>query len=552
MAGAKPAKPLPLSGKLAEIAFANPLYDASLNGPVPRRLRVTPADPWPGDAGRGADILAGRYHLCGRVVAVDSDPFVPELPQPAPVINALHSFSWLQDLRILGGDQARRRARMLCSQWLDHYDRWAEPGWHPVATGIRVRYWLLLHDFFLDNADHEFRQRVYRALMRQTRHLSRILPGRLGGADLLLSSVGWVMAAQCLDPEALNLKAALETLEQAIQTQLLADGCLNERNPERHLMALRGLIDVRNCFALAHEQPPAFLLTAISRMTLVLKLWRHGDGALASFQGGNQGDPLVVDTILTQADSRGRSLRMLPNGGFHRLSASRTLVIIDTGAPNPADNPCYSAALLAIEISTGRERLVVNCGADLTGGALGESLRTTAAGSTLTIANSNAISLTPDKQTPPPQITVQRDTVDGATLFEASHDGWYGRFGLIYRRRLYLGANGDDIRGEEWLDGPPGHLFTIRFHLHPSIHAMMANTGAIFKTSGGSGWRLRLAGGTAKLDDSLYLGIDGRPRRSQQILIQGETTPDQTLIRWSLTRERRPPLAKGEPTGDMF
>ena len=541
-----------MSNKLAHLAFANPIYDASLNLTPPRRLRITPPDPWPGDAARGADLLGGRYHLLGRSVTIASDPFIADLPQSQPWIQALHGFGWLVDLRALSGDQARRRARHLCSQWLDLYDRWQEPGWDPVATGQRLHYWLLLHDFFLDNADNDFRLKIYRALMRQTRHLSRILPVKFTGADAIISLSGWAIAAQCLDPEGLHLKNALEQLESSLRQQLLPDACLNERNPERHLLALRALIDLRNTFSVAHEKVPGFLATTIARMTLVLKLWRHGDGALASFQGGNQGDPLVIDTILTQADSRGRSLRALPQGGYHRLTASRTLIIIDGGTPAVTANPHYSAALLAMEISSGRERLFVNCGADLAAGPMAEILRCTAAGSTMTIANTNAIPLTPDKNTTPPQITLHRDTIDGATLFEASHDGWRERFGLIYRRRLYLGASGDDIRGEDYLDGPPGHAFALRFHLHPSVAVMLAGTGAVLKTAGGAGWRLRVAGGTTSLEESIYLGLDGKPRRSEQIVIQGYTGDDNTLIRWSLTRERRLPIGKGEIVPDML
>lgn len=556
MAVVKPAKTAPLTGKLAQIAFANPIYDASLNVAPPRRLRVTPVDPWPGDAARGADLLNGRYHLAGRVVPIDGDPFVPDLPQNTVVMETLHGFAWLHDLRILGGDHARRRARHLCTQWLDHYEKWAEPGWQPVATGMRLRYWLLLHDFFLDNADHDFRQLIYKSMMRQARHLGRIAPGKLRGADLLVTVTGWAMAAQCLDPDQLQLKSALTVLETALQTEIYADGCLNERNPERHLLALRGLIDVRNCFAAAHDKVPVFLTTAISRMTLALKLWRHGDGALASFQGGNQGDPLVIDTILTQADSRGRSLRAMAQGGYHRLTASRTLVIIDTGIPDPAVNARYSASLLAMEISAGRERLIVNCGADTGGGALTEMLRNTAAGSTLTVANTNAVHLEHDPKTSLPQITLQRDSMDGATLFEASHDGWRMRYGLNYRRRIYLAAGGDDIRGEEHLEGPIGHSFTVRFHLHPSIAVMLAGSGAILKTASGAGWRLRVAGAITTLEDSVYLGIDGPVQRSQQIVLSGETATHDTttgaLLRWSLTRERRAPIVKGEPSGDMF
>jgi hypothetical protein len=39
--------------------FALPIYRYSLTGAAPTAIAATPPDPWPGDAGRGAEIIQG-------------------------------------------------------------------------------------------------------------------------------------------------------------------------------------------------------------------------------------------------------------------------------------------------------------------------------------------------------------------------------------------------------------------------------------------------------------------------------------------------------------
>ena len=66
----------------------------------------------------------------------------------------------------------------------------------------------------------------------------------------------------------------------------------------------------------------------------------------------------------------------------------------------------------------------------------------------------------------------------GAIWLTACHDGYLKRFGFLHRRRLFLGADGGDLRGEDCLEPVPEHRvpakafgagFTLRFHLHPDV-----------------------------------------------------------------------------------
>ncbi|MBZ0325092.1 MAG: heparinase II/III-family protein, partial [Alphaproteobacteria bacterium] len=79
--------------------------------------------------------------------------------------------------------------------------------------------------------------------------------------------------------------------------------------------------------------------------------------------------------------------------------------------------------------------------------------------------------------------------------------------------------------------------FAVRFHLHPSVKASLAENGtqALLRLPGGEGWRLRSGGGRLEIADSVYLG-DGQPRRGEQIVLAGTATPDGAQVKWAFQR----------------
>src|SRR3546814_11541203 len=88
-------------------------------------------------------------------------------------------------------------------------------------------------------------------------------------------------------------------------------------------------------------------------------------------------------------------MRQAREWGYQRLAAAKAVVIIDAAPPPVArviDGGC--ASTLAFEMSDGPHRLIVNCGGARAAVAhlppdLAEGLRTTAAHSTLVLADSN-------------------------------------------------------------------------------------------------------------------------------------------------------------------
>ena len=191
-----------------------------------------------------------------------------------------------------------------------------------------------------------------------------------------------------------------------------------------------------------------------------------------------------------------------------------------------------------MELSIGRERLIVNCGA-FPAGPLEwrDAARATAAHSTLIIADLSSSELRPDGLgRRPEEVKTQRQEANGAHWLEAEHDGWRKPFGAVHRRRLYLAESGDDIRGEEVIESAEPLPFTVRFHLHPDVQTSMQQDGesVLLRLRSGGGWRLRADGAKLSLDESIYLGGPD-PRRAEQVVLTGHQDGPQQ-VKWAISK----------------
>jgi uncharacterized heparinase superfamily protein len=309
---------------------------------------------------------------------------------------------------------------------------------------------------------------------------------------------------------------------------------------------LRDLVEIRAVLRGARCEPPPELQSAIDRMAPFLRYVRHGDGGLALFNDSNEDAAGELDAVLALSEAKGKPPTSAPHSGFQRLAAGRTLVVVDAAAPALPDRHAH-AGTLSFEMSIGKERLVVNCGAHAADQSEWRRVqRATAAHSTLTIDDTNSSEIIGPAGTPtgklgerPTRVLCQREDADGNAWLDLSHDGYVRPFGVVHRRRLFLAASGDDLRGEETLVGEGRGRYAIRFHLHPRVQAGLVQDGsaALLRLPSGLGWRLRTSTGTLVLADSIYLGRLGEMKRAQQIIISGLIEGRDHTIKWALRRE---------------
>ena len=488
---------------------------------------VSIRDPWPGDTGRGTRLMKGELVFAGAV-----SPLQPGRPwgdaTVPPLLRArAHGFAWLRDLRALGTDGGRLRARALVSEWL------ARPPSDPVVRAphviaARVTAWLAHYDFFAASADDAFRQRLMARLMVEARTLAASIPTPDHDHHALTCLKGLLACAVAMPEQSGFLTRVMRHIGPEVGRQVLADGAHAERSPGVQLAALRELAEMRALMQIGQIAPPLALAAALDRMSPVLRALRHGDGGLALFNGSHEENPVGIDLVLSQA-TRGRSVAAeMPQGGFIRIQSGRSLLLLDAGPPPPPGfDGCAHAGTLSFELSIGRERLIVNCGAGILP-AWRDALRATAAHSTLVAADTSSSEFRGGAVARrPAHVTIDHRQSSGAHWLDLGQDGYLPGFGATHNRRIYIADGGEDIRGEDALVGETAVAFVLRFHLHPLVKAVRDGQeggldeegGAVLLTlPSGAVWRLRADSGRLGIEDSVYLGGDS-PRRTVQIVI---------------------------------
>ncbi|MDQ1080854.1 heparinase II/III family protein [Pseudoroseomonas cervicalis] len=511
-------------------------------------------DLWPGDAARGHRLLRGECEVYGTTrpltTAEEGGQGWAEGSGAPPWRAAVHGFAWLRDLRALGTDGARLRARDLTADWM------AQGSEQPLAAlpevvGARLSAWLGHWDFLAATAEDGFRRALMVRLAQDARGLVASLPAEARHRGGLAALKGALAASVALAEEAWVARC-LRVLPQEIERQILPDGAHVERSPGQLLLAVQDLIEIRNLLHGAGLEAPPHLALALDRAAPALRLFRHGDGGLALFNGTRDEGAALVDLVLTQGQARGRAPLILPEAGFQRLQAGRTLVIADCGAPpegrgsaGPGGLPrhpdrYHHAGTLAFEMSVGRDRLIVNCGAaPAAESAWRDALRATAAHSTLVLADTNSSELREEGLGRRPEaVEAERQEANGAQWLDASHDGYRRGFGALHRRRLYLSESGDDLRGEDSVEAEDIPAYAVRFHLHPGVVAspQQEENAVLLRLPSGASWRLRASRARLTVEESVFMA--GEPRRTSQVVLSAE--PGTASVQWALSRVNLP------------
>lgn len=539
----------------AKLAYKTALYHWSLSGSIPEALKVKPVDPWPGNAD-------GARYLCSGSLVIDD--MQADLHAGWHVLRSiyqhgwrhvddeenwmgfLHSFTWLRDLRALGGDLPRRTARTLLLSWIKHYGRWEDTVWSNGIMGERIATWIALYDFYGESADDDFQAVFFEAIICQARHLARELPGDEFGLNRLHAIKGLLYAGLAFAGEELWVEQAIKLLNTELKTQILPDGGHISRSPQQLFEALQIMVDMRAALVGAKYPTPPGLQHAIDRMVPALKFFRYSDKGFALFHGTQEGNQKLVDVVLAQAKSSSRALPQLPATGYEKMTVGRTTLMVDCSKPPKYPHDEHShASPLAFELSYGKERIFVSCGSHPNCENWREALRSTAAHNGLTLNNRNACEIREDGHFARKvmNIAVGKDADKKQALLETSHDGYVPLNTMQHKRRFILTEGGNHFMGEDIISGPLAPQepidITIRFHIHPKVLVSLVRDGeqALLRLSSGLGWVFTQVGGRMSLENSIYLGEGVRPRKTKQLVITTQLSQKtHKEIHWSLKR----------------
>ena len=511
------------------------------------RLLFAPHDLRTADPTTASDFYAGYYAFAGRTLRSHGESPFDATPPSEAWAEALYGFGWLRHMRAADTAIARANARSLVEDFIAKRRDRHDIARRPAVAARRLISFLSHSPLLLEGADHAFYERYLRHVSRLTDRLGLALSGAVEGADRLNGLIAIAFAAICLDGQDGRRRRIEILLSEELDEQILPDGGHLSRNPRLLIEFLLDLLPLRETFAARGLEPPRGMLTAIERMMPHLRLFRHGDGALALFNGMGTTPPDLMATLAAYDDARGRPTEHAAYSGYSRLSAERSIVVADAGSP---PRGAYSveahAGCLAFEFSSGAQRIIVNCGASRFGPPeLKLAARSTAAHSTLVLddrssANFGMVLGEMRVVSGPRDVRVARqDGADGAE-WVASHDGYRRSLGATHTRRLTLARDGAALSGQDEvaLAGTRTELAAaLRFHLHPNVRASLVRegSGALLALASGEVWSFEAGGMTITAEESIFLASSDGRRRTEQLVIAFDAvaTP---RVAWRLSR----------------
>ena len=537
-----------MTNGISNSVYRSRLYKLALKGRGPTTLIALPPDyavrgVTAGDPERGRAVLDGRYRVLGRELALGTIPWQGQDLDEADQ-TALHRFDWYGDLAALDADAARAHAELLLEDWDDRFGTYAPVVWDVDVLSARLINWLCHYEALFRQAEPTFRLRFLDSVARQLRHLRRVAAADTAGDSRFAALTALIYAEVCVADEPDRLARGMTLLTEELERQVLSDGSHPSRSPARQLAVFERLVDLRDLLATANREIPTELRNAIDRMAPMVRYLRLGDGGLSSFNGGARVEATRIEKVLERSDAAGRPPQRAPYARFERIEMKDLVVVLDGGgAPAEGFDRDAHAGTLSFELSAGAQPLFVNCGA-APGDEPGwqSALRTTAAHTVLAVGDTNCCGLRDHSmgggvERPIGAVECDRGEIDGSVWISSSHDGYLEKFGLTYRRRLYVDQNGRDLRGEDILVGDAPQDFAVRFHLHPKTTAALDADGRTISLElpGEAPWRFRI-GIPAALEDSVYWSAAEGPQPTRQIVAAGRTDGAITTVKWALQR----------------
>ncbi|MBI1400132.1 heparinase II/III family protein [Hyphomonas sp.] len=544
-------------GVAGEDAKVSTLQKLKLTGSAPTAYSLHLKNLLPPDDRRGEALLRDIWRIGQQRIVLQpgQSPWSVEMPS-RHFADRVHRFGWACDLA--QGEAGKARLIALTDDWVSKFGKFHGFAWRLEPTTSRCWNWLRCGPDLLEAGDDDVRTARLESLSRQLRYIQETLGAANDPKSRWLGAVVLVAGSLCLRAGS-GLGDALDRLEAECTAQILPDGGHVTRSPAHVLTALIHLQTLSDALQRAGRPVPDWMDRWIPRIGAMLAFFQAGDGALNTFHDGDESRPEVVNAALDRLSAPPRKFMFAPKSGFQKVEKGDLRLVLDCGEapPRPFGDHARAGAL-GFELSDGPARIVTSCGYSAEVNVDWQAaVRRTSAHSTLILGGRDSGVFIVNDETRlraligPEGIAAKRLEEAAEIWLDAQHAGYKAAYGLLHRRRIFISGEGDRLTGEDSLVRPVAQTpaddkkpipFEIRFHLHPTVTAMMGKDAIRLMCDTGHVWRFRTSHEGARLEKTVYLarGIVEQP---EQIVLAGFADPNgdgsqpPNCIRWAFVRE---------------
>ena len=526
--------------------FKTRLYDYCLSKNSIEEISFTPKDVWPGDPILGDQLIQGYYNLANKKIYSPEETLWQISNVNTFWQNEAHSFSWLRHLKARSGSLARKHARFLILEWLGHYKNYNYKTWELEVLSRRVSAWITNFDFLLAEKDKSFAEILLRNLFKQIKFLRTqtnnsyfaLIGKKYGFEESSIKKIkilrALILSSMCFESQFDRYSYYIKILESELNKNFNIDGMHESKSPSTHLEILGDLVAIREAIFSKHLKSPSFLETIIKKGAHSLKFFRTPAGNLATFNGSKQETKFLIDKIISQADGqpRGRGPISLSKSGFEKIVCNGVMVIVDSSNNSKKNS---SNAPHAIEINLGKNRFLGSCGTIYKQNKRWrKSLLSSSAHSSLILENTN-----PDKDDGSDTFVFsKRYQKNGSEIVFLRHEGYKKKFTATCSRTIEVNRTGKNIAILDEIQAVKLLKFDIRIHFSPEVKISLSlDKNKALLILDGQGWHFSFKGNVnLLLEPSIFIEDNGQIKKTNQLILQGETLEERTEVLWGFTK----------------
>ncbi|OYR44587.1 hypothetical protein DJ74_17490 [Halorubrum sp. Ea8] len=493
-----------------------------------------------------SEAAAGEFTFIGRTISFgDEIDWDHEKLDEFPLLwrLKLQSFEHLEwlvlgDERSSSDDSIRSTFEPQVLSWASENPigerQYLRRSWIPHSVSLRILNWGRYAAWCEEDGSDSVSESVYEAIYKNALFLENHVEYEIDGNHLIENAIALIMAGVLFDHHDTGwTEKGVDILEQAAETQFLADGGHFERSPMYHIMVLRRYIT-------AHD-----LLTETGRPSETIReTAERALGFLAEVSEPGVGIPLLNDAVRGEQLEAGSCLAYgascsldretvqldHPGGsGYQMIPSAGGTMLIDVGDVGPAHLPAHShndhlSLLLWID---GTQVLADTGVYDYGGNERRQYSRSVRSHNTVQYADAEPIPIGGS------YLMGRRTAVEVLERGTSGVEATYSRdttVGPRYEHRREVVATGsgwevvDSVRSEE-----PGD-YTVRYHFHPSVDVCEADGpdhGFVIRGDGSKLARFGFTGGSEhRLVLTPYFERFGQEQYRPSIEVESDTGTD--------------------------
>ena len=498
---------------LKEIYFTSTYYNRSLRTKLPEQFYFYPNP-----------LLLSSFidqkNFTFKLSKIDAESFWLNYKNEKEEEN-LNSFFWLNLINRKNDGFIIQKIILI---WIKNNNKYKKKNWKNVNISKRILAWILNADIIFNNADKEFKKKIFNSIIVQVNHLKKNLnyENDFSKKIEILSAI--IISGLVFKEYNSNFELGIKELKIVVEKFFDDEGCPLNRNIYDLVQCSKFLILIKECCKDGQEYIPDFLDDIVDKLVNCLNSVRTPNNKVFLFNGTNEFKMDTYFDYLKGLEYKSESIKDIINQ-IYIARTKQTLLFFDIGPPPEKKySSSYQSGPLSFEYFVESKKIITNCGFGNKISSKAELIsRLTSAQSTLCINDSSVVKFEKNSLI---QNTFGTTITDSFKVFDidnnedshfvytsGTHDAYINNFSYLHKRSIKLSKKNADLFGKDELifvdnNKQINNVYAIRFHLYPGVSAVqtMGKNSILVQTEKNKSLIFTTNGENLALEKSIFLG----------------------------------------------